>query len=132
VYLLNIVEETNVVEASLGGRVDATEMRVMGEELAELLTHLETESFYVLLDYSKAKPLDQRALVELSWIKDSLLENGASKIVNIARDEMEVLSATTDRIQLVLEGREVFLLDPAEAKFPVVTHECITYELKAA
>jgi len=133
VYLLNIIEETNVVEASLGGRIDATEMKVMGEELAELLTHVETDSFCVLLDYSRAKPLDRKALVELSWIKDSLFESGASKIVNVARDESEIIAATTDRIQYVLEGKEIFVLDPAEVRFPAVQQSATAvYHLKAA
>ncbi len=135
VYLLNIIEETNVVEASLGGRIDASEMKVMGEEIAELLAMVETENFYVLLDYSKAKPLDGRALIELAWIKDTLLESGATKIVNIARDDRDIVDGTTDRIQHVLEGREEFLLNPAEARFPqlAVQHvNCVTYQLKAA
>lgn len=134
-YLLNVNEETNVVEASLGGRIDVDEMRVLGEEIVELLDQVEVQSFYVLLDYSKAKPLDDRALVQLAWIKDSLLEHGAEKIVNVARDDQQVVAGTTDRIQYVLEGREEFLLDPAEASFPVLAANgdgLVTFELKVA
>ncbi len=135
-YLLNIIEETNVVEASLGGRIDADEMRVLGEELSVLLNQVETQNFYVLIDYSKAKPLDSKAQIELAWIKDTLFESGATKIVNVARDDSDVVNGTTDRIQHVLEGREEFLLDPAEARFPampaVASRAFVTYELKAA
>jgi len=136
VYLLNIIEETNVVEASLGGRIDVDEMRVLGEELAELLNQVETENFYVLIDYSKAKPLDGKARIELAWIKDTLLDQGATKIVNVARDDNDIIDGTTDRIQHVLEGREEFLLDPAEARFPAIPmfarNAFVSYELKAA
>src|SRR5437588_4023259 len=103
-YLLTVQEDQAVVEASLGGRVDATEMRAFGEELAEILESLSNQSYCLLIDHSKAKSLDRDAVAVLAWIKDTALETGAEKIVCIARDESDMVNHTTSRIQAVLEG----------------------------
>ena len=118
-YLLTVQEDQAVVEASLGGRVDALEMRAFGEELAELLESLGHQSYYLLIDHSKAKSLDREAVSVLSWIKDTALETGAEKVVCIARDEDDMISQTSNRIQAILEGKEEVHLDTDELTFPV-------------
>ena len=118
-YLLTVQEDQAVVEASLGGRVDALEMRAFGEELAELLESLSNQSYYLLIDHSKAKSLDRDAVDVLSWIKDTALETGAEKIVCIARDENDMVSHTTGRLQAVLEGREEYHLEGDRINYPV-------------
>jgi hypothetical protein len=116
-YLLTVQEDQAVVEASLGGRVDALEMRAFGEELAELLESLQNQSFYLLIDHSKAKSLDREAVTVLSWIKDTALETGVEKIVCIARDETDMVNHTTHRIQAVLEGKEEFHLEGEPVRY---------------
>jgi hypothetical protein len=117
-YLLTVQNDQAVVEASLGGRVDALEMRAFGEDLAELLESLGNQSYYLLIDHSKAKSLDREAVSVLSWIKDTALETGAEKVVCIARDEADMVNHTTYRIQAVLEGREEFHLEGDRMSFP--------------
>lgn len=123
-YLLNVIDGHTVIEASLGGRVDADEMRVFGEELADMVADLGVEEYCVVFDYSRAKPLDGQAKIELGWIKDSLLDQGAPKIVNIARDDTDIVDGTTERIQFVLEGREEFVLESHKISFPQVRAAC--------
>lgn len=129
VYLLNVIDGHNVVEASLGGRIDADEMRVFGEELGELMADLGVDDYSVVFDYSRAKPLDGQAKIELGWIKDSLIDQGAQKIVNVARDDMDIVDGTTARLQHVLEGREEFVLETHKISFPQVRAAC--YRLAA-
>ena len=117
-YLLTVQENQAVVEASLGGRVDALEMRAFGEELADLLETLGNQSYYLLIDHSRAKTMDREAVSVLSWIKDTALDTGAEKVVCIARDEADMVNHTTYRLQSVLEGREEFHLEGDSVSYP--------------
>lgn len=119
-YLLNIHEERNVVEVNLGGRLDAVELKVLGEEIAEIAAQFDVPSFYVMLDATTAKPLDSKAQYALAEVKDDLLASGAEKIVTIARDDEARIQFTTDRLQSVLEGREEFVLHASAEQFPVI------------
>lgn len=119
-YLLSIKDDETVLEASLGGRVDADEVRVMAEELTELFENSDSSVSYVLIDYSKAKAMDSTALGELGSIKQWLLNSGVSKIVNVARDEDQRIDHTGYWMQGVLEGQEEFVLEPEQATFPAV------------
>ncbi len=103
-------EEEAKVEASLGGRVTKEEMWVFAEELKEVASSME-QPFLVVLDYSRAKHLEPNAVDVLTLLKDFCHENGAAKVVTVAKDEADMLSHTQDRLQLVLEGREEYVLD---------------------
>ena len=116
-YLVSLYEKEGIVEASLGGRVTADEVRVFGEELMELLDHLEDQPFEVLLDHSRARRMDAETVVALSDVKDDLLAAGALTIWCIAADDSDRAAHQTVRLQHVLEGRESFVAEPAQAKF---------------
>lgn len=106
-----------MVEASLGGRVTADEIRVFGEELCELLEAFENRPFNLLLDYSKAKRLDSDAVSALSAVKDGCFDLGATEIVSITTDEQDMVMQQSFRLQQVLEGKERFVSEPSQAKF---------------
>lgn len=115
-YLVSLYEKEAIVEASLGGRVTAEEVRVFGEELIELLDHLDNRSFEVLIDHSRARRMDGEAILALSDVKDSLLAKGAVMIWSIAADESDRAAHQTVRLQHVLEGNETFVSEPSQAK----------------
>jgi hypothetical protein len=119
-YLVTLFENESMVEASLGGRVTADEMRVFADELNDLLETFEGRPFNLMLDYSKAACFDHEAVATLSAIKDQCLEVGASKIVSIPRNENDMVLHTSERLQHVLEGREEFVADPAAVQFPAI------------
>lgn len=116
-YLVSLYEKEGIVEASLGGRVTADEIKVFGEELMELLDHLEDQPFEVLLDHSRARRMDAETVVALSDVKDDLLAAGAITIWCIAADDSDRATHQTVRLQHVLEGRESFVAEPAQARF---------------
>ncbi len=116
-YLVSLYEKEGIVEASLGGRVTADEVRVFGDELMELLDHLEDQSFEVLLDHSRARRMDADTVVALSDVKDALLAAGATMIWSIAADDSDRAAHQTVRLQHVLEGTETFVAEPSQARF---------------
>ena len=116
-YLVSLYESEAFVEASLGGRVTADEVRVFGDELMELLEHLEGQSFEVMLDHSRARRMDVDTVVALGDVKDSLLAAGATMIWCIAADDSDRAAHQTIRLQQVLEGTEAFVAEPSQAKF---------------
>lgn len=109
-YLLTVSEESAILEASLGGKITREELMVFGEELEERIERFAGGSFQLLLDYSKASAFDRIVSQELSRIKEICILRGASRIVSAARDEHDVIRHTSDRMQAVLEGVEVFIL----------------------
>lgn len=115
-YLVSLFEQEAIVEASLGGRVTADEIRVFGEELSELLETFEGRTYSMLLDFSKAKRLDSEAIVALAEVKDQCFEVGANEIVSVTVDEHDAVTHQSLRLQQVLEGRERFVADPSEAQ----------------
>ena len=116
-YLVSLYEKEGIVEASLGGRVTADEVRVFGDELSELLAHLDAQPFEVLLDHSRARRMDADAVVALSDVKDSLIAAGATMIWSIAIDDSDRAAHQTVRLQQVLEGVETFVAEPSQARF---------------
>ena len=116
-YLVSLYEKESIVEASLGGRVTADEVRVFGDELLELLEHLGDAPFEVLLDHSRARRMDADTVVALSDVKDSLLGAGATMIWCVAADDSDRAAHQTVRLQHVLEGNETFVTEPGQARF---------------
>jgi hypothetical protein len=116
-YLVSLYENEGVVEASLGGRVTADEVRVFGDELVELLSQLAEGPFEVLLDHSRARRMDAETVMALSDVKDALIEQGATMIWSIASDDSDRAMHQTVRLQHVLEGIETFVAEPHQAKF---------------
>ncbi|HMS56067.1 MAG TPA: hypothetical protein PKA27_11770 [Fimbriimonadaceae bacterium] len=110
-YLISWDEEEAKIEASLGGKVTADEMEVFAEELLDVIESMSDRAPLVVLDASKAKDFDRASGEAFSGCKDLLLTNGATKVVTIARDETDMLSQTSERLQFVLEGREEFVLE---------------------
>lgn len=119
-YLVTVQEERNLIEASLGGNVDALEIRVFGEELDEVLEGFDGQPYQILLDHSGAKLIEASAMTELGDLKDRWLATGAVRIVCVPRDERDREAHTTARIQTVLEGREEFVAQASEARFAAV------------
>jgi hypothetical protein len=107
-YLLTWDEEECVIEASLGGRITALEMQVLGEEMLSILTQLDGPC-EVLLDYTKALPFDAQASFTMGEIKDRWLELGVERIVSVPQENIEISEHITSRIQQVLDGREAFV-----------------------
>lgn len=116
-YLVSLYENEGVVEASLGGRVTADEVRVFGDELIELLSQLAEGPFEVLLDHSRARRMDAETVLALSDVKDALIAQGATMIWSIAADDSDRAMHQTVRLQHVLEGIETFVAEPHQAKF---------------
>lgn len=115
-YLVSLYEKEGIVEASLGGRVTADEVRVFGDELMELLTHMAEGPFEVVLDHSRARRMDPETVMALSDVKDVLIQNGAAMIWSIASDESDRAMHQTVRLQHVLEGTESFVAEPNQVK----------------
>jgi hypothetical protein len=120
-YMIDMIEDCFFVEASLGGKLDPSEIQVMAKDLAATMYGKDINKFTIMLDYSRAKAMDADTRTQLCWVKDALLELGIRKIINIARDDTDLVDGTTDRIQYVLEGREEFLLEPDRTKLPSVS-----------
>ena len=116
-YLVSLYEKEAIVEASLGGRVTADEVRVFGDELMELLDHLRDQPFEVLIDHSRARRMDADTVVALSDVKDALLAAGATMIWSVAADDSDRAAHQTVRLQHVLEGCEAFVAEPGQARF---------------
>ena len=116
-YLMSWNEIEGTIEASLGGRVTSEEMHVFVGEVDEVVGSFQGRGFHLCLDYSKAKEFDRESLLTLRSLKDRCLKAGASTIVSIARDEEQMARETSDRLSLILEGRERILLDmPGESE----------------
>jgi anti-anti-sigma regulatory factor len=115
-YLMSWIEEEAKIEASLGGRVTKEEMWVFAEELKEVAGSMD-QAYLVVLDYSRAKHLEPSAADVLAHLKDYCHENGAAKVVTIAKDEADIVAHTQDRLQLVLEGREEYVLDASTVQW---------------
>jgi hypothetical protein len=123
VYLLSYYEEKGFIEASLGGNVTLGELAVFSEELMEMVEAFEGRSYSMLLDYSKARGLTSDTTIGLEELRDRCFDHGAERIVSVVPNDSAIESATAQRIQLVLEGRESYVLDPAYARFDEVAQE---------
>lgn len=116
-YLVSVIDDQSVIEASLGGSVDLVEMKTFAEELREVFQEWNGQPFYLLLDYSKARAFDRGTAAELDALKDQALSVGAAKIFSIPQEGMELEEHVSPRLQLVLEGKEEYLADPDQAAF---------------
>lgn len=119
-YLVSVLADQSRVEASLGGRVTAEEIEVLGEEIVALSGHFNGRAYDLLLDYSKAKTLDREASYVLADMKAMCLSSGVRKIVSVPSDEQQMVRHTSLRLQAVLEGFEEFVFDPSKAQFDPV------------
>ncbi len=125
-YLMSWNEIEGTIEASLGGRVTSEEMYVFAEEVNNVVGSFEGRNFQLSIDYSKAKEFDRQSLTTLRSLKDRCLSAGATTIVSIARDEEQMARETSDRLSLILDGRERVVLDPpgqSVAAIPSPTQE---------
>lgn len=110
-YLLSWMENDNVLEASLGGRVTYEEMAVFFEEISEIVDEIGEEPYLLVLDYSRTKPFDMKTDGLLCDLKEFCLENGAERVITVVRDESEVPHQTTAYLQRVLEGTVEFVTE---------------------
>lgn len=116
-YLVSVLDDNPVIEASLGGRIDWVEMKTFGEELEELFEDWNGEPFYLLLDYSKAATFDRQTQNVLNVLKEKALEHGAAKVFSVPHEDSELEDHVSGRMQQVLEGKEEFLLYAHQATF---------------
>ena len=116
-YMMSWNEDEARIEASLGGRITAAEISVLGEELRDVVEAMNSQPYLLLLDYSRAHTLDGEAATELNILKDYCLAHGADKIVSIVYDDDAVSNHTQQRLQLVLEGREAIVAQGDEARY---------------
>lgn len=110
-------EDDARIEASLGGRVTAAEVKVLAEELREVGESMPNQSYLLVLDYSRAQAFDEEGITELNSLKDYCLENGAGKIVSVVYDDDTASQYIDQRIQNVLEGREAIVAQGDEAPY---------------
>jgi len=108
-YMVSWIEEEGKIEASLGGRITAEEMHVFTEELKDVVASFNGRPYVLTIDHSKAKPFDAPTQRMLCDLKDICLAESAQKIVTVVEDEEEMTLLTNERLQPVLEGKEVIL-----------------------
>lgn len=116
-YLVSIIDDQPVIEASLGGRIDLVEMKTFAEEMEDVFHEWNGQSFYLLLDYSKASTFDGRTSQILDTLKEKALETGAVKVFSVPQEDSELSDHVSARMQAVLEGKEEFLVNATQAKF---------------
>src|ERR1041384_8375152 len=121
-YLVSVLDDQPVIEASLGGRVDLVEMKIFAEELEDLFSDWNGQPFYLLLDYSKAVAFDSKTAETLNTLKEKAFEFGAAKVFSVPQEATDIESHVSGSMQNVLEGKEEFLAYAYQAKFsPIVT-----------
>jgi len=113
-YLVSYLESEAVIEASLGGRVSADEIRLFGEELADAIELFGPCS--VMLDFSKALNLDTEAQTRLNALKDACLKAGARKIVSLPWNELDAKRFDPFPSHF-LDGEDDLVYDPESALF---------------
>lgn len=106
-----------MIEASLGGKVTSSEIEVFGEELVEIVALMEGKPFNMLLDFSKAKGVDEPVLHLLSEVRDLCHELGAQKIASVVPTEQVMEHQISRRLNHVMGGQEEYILDSAYAQF---------------
>src|SRR3954467_94946 len=98
-YLVSVLDDQPVIEASLGGRIDLVEMKIFAEELEELFEDWNGQPFYLLLDYSKATAFDLATTQTLNALKDKAFEDGAAKIYSVPQEDNELDEHVSGRMQ---------------------------------
>jgi hypothetical protein len=124
-YLVSVLDDQPVIEASLGGRVDLVEMKIFAEELEDLFSDWNGQPFYLLLDYSKATVFDTKTTDALNALKEIAFESGAAKVFSVPQEETELEEHVSARMQTVLEGKEEFLAYAYQARFAPLTTQTI-------
>jgi hypothetical protein len=124
-YLVSVLDDQPVIEASLGGRVDLVEMKIFAEELEDLFSDWNGQPFYLLLDYSKANVFDTKTTDALNALKETAFEFGAAKVFSVPQEESELEEHVSARLQTVLEGKEEFLAYAYQARFAPLTAQTI-------
>ena len=124
-YLVSVLDDQPVIEASLGGRVDLLEMRTFAEDLEELFSDWDGQAFYLLLDYSKANAFDEKTAQALDALKEKAFEFGVAKIFSVPQEESEIEDHVAARMQSVLEGKEEFLMYAHQAQFAPLPEQVI-------
>jgi hypothetical protein len=117
VYLLSYYEERGFIEASLGGKITTSELEVFEDELLSIIEGLEGQPYNLMLDYSRAKCLDDRGFEILTGIRGKCQEYGAQRIVSVVPGQADLERETAHRLEAVLSGLEDYVLDPAYARF---------------
>lgn len=120
-YLVSVLDDQPVIEASLGGRVDLLEMKTFAEDLEDMFRDWSGQPFYLLLDYSKAATFDGKTREALNALKEKAFEQGAVKVFSVPHEDSELDEHVSGRMQQVLEGREEFLLYAHQAQFAPLT-----------
>jgi len=116
-YLVSVLDDQPVIEASLGGRIDLLEMKTLAEDLEELFADWNGEPFYLLLDYSKAVSFDEKTVRALDALKEKAFEFGAEKVFSVPHEDSQIEDHVAARMQSVLEGKEEFLMYAHQAQF---------------
>lgn len=116
-YLVSVFDDQPVIEASLGGRIDLVEMKTFAEEVEEWFEDWNGQSFYLLLDYSKASHFDKSMTTVLNSLKEKAFEHGAAKVFSVPQEDTELEEHVSSRMQNVLEGKEEFLAFAHQARF---------------
>lgn len=122
-YLVSVLDDQPVIEASLGGRVELIEMKLFAEEVESQFETWNGDPFFLVLDYSKTANFDEQTAAVLNRLKDRALRLGAARIVSVPQDDSDLEDHVAGRLQSVLEGREEFLVSPLQAKFPQITRK---------
>jgi len=131
-YLVAWEQQEGRLEASLGGRVTVDEMEAFVEDMQALLADIGRQPYLLILDYGEAKPFDNDASAVLMTFKDFCLATGASMVVSVVQDEKTVVSHTSERLQLVLEGKEAFVCDANQVTWPEAIRTIVTERRAAA
>lgn len=106
-YLLNWDHQNNFIEASLGGVITGGEMDVLVDELVEEFIARDVTNWDFVLDTTHVKRMDDAAHLQLSRLRDLLAMNG-TKLVFVAESQSIVEALTSQNLQAVLEGRELY------------------------
>ena len=124
-YLVSVLDDQPVIEASLGGRIDLLEMKSFAEDLEEIIEDQQGQAFYILLDYSKAGAFDEKTQCVLNELKEKAFQCGAEKIFSVPQEDSELEDHVSARFQDDLEGREEFLMFAYQAQFAPLTTQTI-------
>lgn len=106
-YLLNWESHNQLIEANLGGVITAGEMDVMVEELIDLFIGANVTDWEFVLDTTFVKRFEEGSHEQINRLRDLLAMNG-TKLVYIAGDAQLAESLTSQNLQSVLEGREIY------------------------
>ena len=108
-YILNWNPESQLLEASLGGRLTRGEADCFLDEFSDILRSHDKERFQVVLDFAAVSRMDDDVPEVFETARDVAQFAGASIVTIVTRDDDEVTRLTTNRLQQVLEGGERYV-----------------------